>query len=123
MLSVARSRILCSGVMIFALMLCAPFAFAGTVDIFSSTTGTNNQTGTDIAIPVSPAWAPSGPGYEWISYGNTGCNTFVALTGRCTPGPQNPAGASGPLTSSNITATFYQTFTVTDTFDSGTLNV
>src|SRR5215469_15130060 len=113
-------------VLVLALVAGAPCASAGTVDIFSTTAGTNNQTGTDIAIPVTPAWAGAGPGYEWISYGNTGCNSFNPITGTCTPGPQNPLGVTGTITGPNPaapTAVFYQTFTVTDSFDSGNLYV
>jgi len=79
-------------------------------------------TGTNTGILPSPAWyvPPMGSQYEWISYGATGCNTFVALTGLCTPGPQNPPGTT---TTGTPTATFYQTFTITDAVDSGTLFV
>lgn len=125
MLSFAGSRYIWLG-LVTALILCIPGQFggvasAGTVDIFSGgQSGTNNQGGTNVGVLVSPAWAAAGAGYEWISYGQTGCNMFVALTGTCTPGPQNPAGTT---VNSTPTATFYQTFTVTDSFDSGTLNV
>ena len=48
------------------------------------------------------------------------------LTGRCTPGPQNPAGVVGTITGPDAvapTAVFYQTFTITDSFDTGNLYV
>jgi len=108
----------------------APFggtALAGTVDIFSDAgQGTNNQTGINIAIPPSPAWAAAGSGYEWISYGNTGCNNYNPLTGRCTPGPDNPPAASGPITGPDAvapTAVFYQTFTILDASAGGILDI
>ena len=130
MLSVARSRVIVFGLMVLAAMLVVPVnvAVAGTVDIFSNLTNeSNNITGTDVAIPVSPAWAPTtGPGYVWVSYGNTGCNTFVTLTGICTPGPQNPAGVVGTITGPEAvapTAIFYKTFTITDAFDAGDLHI
>ena len=126
MLSFAGSRNIWLGVFVTALIACIPAYFggvasAGTVDIFSNgQSGTNNEGGTNVNVAVSPAWAVAGPGYEWISYGATGCNMFVALTGTCTPGPQNPVGTT---VDSTPTATFYQTFTITDSFDSGTLDV
>ncbi len=132
MLSVARSRVFWLGILMPALMVCIPaqfggVAFAGTVDIFSNLVNeSNNITGTDVAIPVTPAWAPAGPGYEWVSYGATGCNTFVALTGTCTPGPANPPGVTGVITEPNPvapTAIFYKTFTTVDAFDSGVLDI
>jgi hypothetical protein len=96
-------------------------AVAGTVDIFSGAqSGTNNISGTNTGIPVSPVWAAPPVGAEWISYGATGCNTFVALTGRCTPGPANPPGTT---VTGTPTAIFYQTFTITDAFDYGNLMV
>jgi hypothetical protein len=98
-------------------------ALAGTVDIFSGPqSGSNNIAGANTGVMASPAWyvPPSGSPFEWISYGDTGCNTFVALTGRCTPGPANPAGTT---TTGTPTAIFYQTFTITDAFDSGNLMV
>jgi PEP-CTERM motif-containing protein len=125
MLSVAGTRgvILC---LLVATVVCLP-AFAGTVDIFSNLTSeSNNITGTDVAIPVSPAWAPAGPGYEWVSYANTGCNSYNAMTGICTPGPDNPAGVVGTITEPDpvaATAVFYKTFTITDPSDSGYLDI
>jgi len=117
MLSDAGSRAMLLCLLLSVFLVGIP-AFAGTVDVFSNLINeTNSVTGTDVAIPVSPAWAPEGPGYEWISYGNTGCNTYVALTGICTPGPQNPAGITGPITSVAPTAIFYKTFTVTGSQD------
>jgi hypothetical protein len=67
----------------------------------------------DVAISASPAWAPSGMGYEWVSYAATGCNTFVALTGVCTPGVFNPPASTGPITlptPSTPTASFFNIF-------------
>jgi hypothetical protein len=67
----------------------------------------------DVAITVSPAWEPNGMGYEWVSYAATGCNTFVALTGICTPGVDNPAAAAGAITlptPSTPTAIFFNQF-------------
>jgi hypothetical protein len=115
------------GFLLAALIVSIPAQFggvalAGTVDIFSGpSNGSNSVTGTNTGVAVSPSWAvPSGPGYEWISYGDTGCNTYVALTGRCTPGPENPMGTT---VTSSPTAIFYQTFVITDALDSGILNV
>lgn len=125
MLLVARSRVISLVVLVSALILLAPFAIAGTVSpnltgcpsgdvcVFSNATGTTNQApGTEVAVPVSPAWQAAGMGYSWISYNNTGCNTFVPTTGMCTPGPENPSGVTGPYTTANATAIFYQTFTL-----------
>jgi len=126
------SRGICLALLLSALIVVNPAGFggkatAGTVDIFSNLVNeSNNITGTDIAIPVSPAWAPEGPGYVWVSYGNTGCNTFVAMTGICTPGPSNPAGVTGQITwpgAVTPTAIFYKTFTITDASDAGNLDI
>lgn len=126
MRSVAGSHAFWLGVVVAVLIAGTPaqfggVAWAGTVDIFSGPqSGSNNITGTNTGITPSPAWASGGPGFEWISYGDTGCNTFVVLTGRCTPGPDNPVGTT---TTGTPTAIFYQTFTITDAFDSGNLLV
>jgi hypothetical protein len=126
MLSVVGSRSILLSLLVSALVLGIP-AYAGTVDVFSNLTNESNSvTGTDVAIPVSPAWAPSGMGYEWISYGNTGCNFFNSQNGICTPGPENPAGVVGTITGPDAvapTAVFYKTFTITDAFDSGNLQI
>jgi PEP-CTERM motif len=126
MLSVVGSRSILLSLLVTALVLGIP-AFGGTVDIFSNLTNESNSvTGTNVAIPVSPAWAPGGMGYEWISYGSTGCNIFNADSGTCSPGPENPAGVVGTITGPDAvapTAVFYKTFTITDAFDSGNLQV
>ena len=97
-------------------------ASAGTVDLFSNAgTGTNNITGTNTAVVVSPVWAPGGSDYGWISYNaGTGCNTFNPLTGLCTPGSENPPGTT---VTGTPTATFYETFTISDVSDIGNLSV
>lgn len=132
MFSVARSRVFGFGIIASAFLAVVPAQFgnvaaAGTVDIFSNLTNeTNNITGTDVAIPVTPAWAPSGPGYVWISYGNTGCNTYNPTNGLCTAGPANPPGVVGTITGPSAvapTAIFYKTFTITDASDSGDLHI
>ncbi len=132
MLLIARSRVIWLALLVVALIVGNPAGFggtaaAGTVDIYSNLVNeSNNITGTDIAIPMSPAWAPPGPGYEWVSYGNTGCNTYVALTGICTSGPANPVGVTGQITwpgAVSPTAIFYKTFTITDSSDSGDLDI
>jgi hypothetical protein len=96
-------------------------AIAGTVDIWSTPNlGSNNKTGTNASVIVSPAWAiPTSSSYEWISYGDTGCNAFVALTGYCTAGPGNPAATT---VGGTPTAIFYQTFTLANA-SSGDLDV
>jgi hypothetical protein len=125
MQSVASSRSIWLGLLASVLIagIPAPFggvACAGTVTVASGVQGTNSVSGTNAPVYVSPAWAPAGPGYEWISYGATGCNTYNPLTGRCTPGPQNPVGTT---VTGAPTAIFYQTFTITDSLDNGTLNI
>ncbi len=128
MTSVAGSRSIWLGLLVAVLIAGIPAQFggvamAGTVDIFSGpNSGTNNISGTNTGIPVSPVWAAP-PCWRWSGFphGATGCNTFlVALTGRCTPGPQNPPGTT---VTGTPTAVFYQTFTVTDAFDAGNLMV
>jgi len=124
---VAGSRTIWLGLLVSSLIAGIPARFggaalAGTVDIFSEAgIGSNNITGNNVAIPVSPVWAvPASSQYEWISYGETGCDIFNPSTGLCTPGPQGPPGttiAEGP------TATFYQTFLISDPYDSGNLYV
>jgi hypothetical protein len=126
MASVVGSRITWLGLLVSALVASIPAQFggvasAGTIELFSQPgTGSNNVSGTNVGIMVSPAWAIPPTGAEWISYGATGCNTFVALTGLCTPGPQNPMGTT---IGGTPTAVFYQTFTVTDLLDTGVLDV
>jgi len=117
MQSVAGSRAMWLGLTVSALVAGVPSQFggvatAGTVDIFSQPgQGSNNITGANVGIPPSPAWAiPANSSYNWISYSNTGCNTYVPLSGRCTPGPNNPPGTT---VTGTATATFYQTFTLT----------
>jgi len=83
-----------------------------TVDIYSNPagSGSNNQTGANVAIPPSPVWAlPTNSNYGWISYGATGCSDFNAFTGFCTAGPLSPPGTT---VTSTPTAVFYQTFTL-----------
>jgi len=134
MTSVAGLRTIWFGLLVSILIAAIPAQFggsalAGTVDIYSGPeSGNNNINGTNTGILVSPAWyvPPNGSPYEWISYGDTGCNTFVALTGRCTAGPQNPAGVSGTITGptpATPTAIFYETFSITDASDFGDLYV
>jgi len=81
----------------------------------------------DVTITVSPAWAPNGMGYEWVSYAATGCNTFVVLTGVCTPGVDNPPGSTGIITlpdPSTPTASFFNIFTLPSGYTfTGTLDV
>lgn len=126
MSSVSEMRTIWLGLLVSGLIAGAPAqfggaAYAGTVDIFSQPgTGSNNVSGTNVGIPPSPAWALAPIGAEWISYGATGCNTFVPLTGICTPGPANPPGYTNPA---DPTATFYLTFTVTGAAVSGVLDV
>lgn len=125
-MKLAGSRTIWLALLVFFLVAAIPAQFggsasAGTVDLLSGPqSGSNSINGSNTGIVVSPAWAASGPGFEWISYGNTGCNEFIALTGLCTPGPENPAGTN---VTSTPTATFYQTFTITDALDHGTLFV
>lgn len=121
MASLAGPRTLWLAVVVSILSL-AGVASAGTVDIFSTPgSGSNNISGTNIGIPVSPVWAvPTSSQYEWISYGETGCNSFNAQTGTCTPGPQNPVAST---VGGTPTAIFYQTFVITDALDSGFLYV
>ncbi len=117
---VAGSRTICLGLFLSVLMVAIP-AFAGTVDIFSGPqSGSNNITGSNTGIVVSPAWAAAPMGAEWISYGNTGCNTYVAFNGTCTPGIANPGATT---VTGTPTAIFYQTFNITDARDFGTLDV
>jgi hypothetical protein len=122
MIPVARFRIVCLGVLLAALMAGIPaqlgwIAEAGTIDFASAPgTGTNSISGTNYAIVPAPAWAVGG-GTQWISYAaNTGCYQ----PGACGGGPGQPVAALPPLLSSNVTATFYQTFTVRDPIDTGT---
>src|ERR1700691_1355056 len=85
-------------------------AHATTFDFWSESSSGSNNHGTNMAVIPSPAWAtPTGPEVEWISYTDSGCNTFVAATGRCTPGPGNPVGTT---VTGVPTAIFYQTFTL-----------
>jgi hypothetical protein len=96
-------------------------AYAGTVDIWSDPSkGSNNITGNNTSVIWSPVWAdPTSSNYEWISYADTGCNTFVPSSGKCTPGPSNPVGTT---VNGTPTAIFYQSFTLT-TASSGSLDV
>jgi len=116
MRSVAGSRTIWLCLLVSALVAGIPARFggvasAGTVDIFSQPgQGSNNQTGANVGIPPSPAWAiPASSSYNWISYGNTGCNNYVPITGTCTPGPDNPPATT---VTGTPTAVFYQSFTL-----------
>jgi len=129
MLSIARSRTFWLAVFVSVVIAGVPAQFgglasAGTVDIYSTAgSGSNSVNGTNISLAatVSPAWAiPGSSDYGWISYDATGCNTYVVATGLCTPGAANPVATT---VSDAPTAIFYQTFTVTDASDSGTVNV
>jgi len=113
-----------SGTLLFGLVAAIPAQFgglaaAGTVDVFSSAvTGSNNMGGTNFAINPAPAWATPPAGSAWISYNpNTGCAT--PPSGPCGNGIDQPAAwTSGPAT-----ATFYQTFTISDPLDSGFITI
>lgn len=129
MLSVARSRTFWLAVLVSGVVAGVPAQFggvasAGTVDIYSNGgSGSNSVNGsnTSLSATVSPAWAvPGSSSYGWISYGATGCNTYDSATGFCLAGPANPVATT---VSGAPTAIFYQTFTVTDPSDSGTVNV
>jgi hypothetical protein len=125
--SAAGLRSISWGVLVLALVAGFPAQFggmatAGTIDIWSAPNlGSNDRTGTNTSVLVSPAWAvpTNSNDYEWISYTDTGCNTFVVATGRCTPGPGNP---SATTVTGTPTAIFYQTFTLTGAA-SGNLDV
>ncbi|MGA3040890.1 MAG: PEP-CTERM sorting domain-containing protein [Bryobacteraceae bacterium] len=132
MQSVGSARTIRLALLVSGLIACIPAQFGGvakaepitTVDIFSLPgMGSNNISAygnTNVSILVSPAWAvPSSSQYGWISYTQTGCDTFDAASGRCTPDANSPPGTtvSGPAT-----ATFYQPFTLT-TASSGYLDV
>lgn len=114
--------------LVFGLVAGIPATYAGIIDINSATDPTNqwNNIGPDVAIPVSPAWQPSGAGYEWISYASTGCNLFDPMTGICVAGPDNPLAAVGPIAGSSPadpTATFFYLFALTDDFNTGSITV
>jgi len=104
---------------------------AGVITINSDLTnepnngGPSGTAGSDVAIPVSPVWVSAGTGYMWISYANTGCNTFNPVNGRCAE-QVSPAGPSGPITGPGAvapTAIFYKTFTLPNAFNTGTIQV
>jgi len=121
MQSVRVSRTLWLSLFVSALVAVIPAPFGGvatagpitTVDIFSLPgQGSNSITVDNIGVLVSPTWAtPATSDYAWISYAQTGCNFFDTGTGRCTPGTDNPPGTS---VGGTPTATFYQTFTLTE---------
>ena len=110
-----------------------PDARASIIDIDSNTAGLGEYNfaplgnGNDVAIAVSPNWTPAGSGYEWVSYANTGCNTFVVLTGACTAGPDNPMAVAGDVTldgnTAPPTAVFFNQFNLDDGTYSGSLSV
>jgi len=118
-----RWRIVLLSTLLFGLMAAIPAQFgglaaAGVIDLYSSAgTGTNNMGGTNFAINPVPVWATSA-GSAWISYNpNTGCAT--PPSGPCGNGIDQPsAWTSGPAT-----ATFYQTFTISDPIDSGSITI
>jgi|SRR5580658_91947 hypothetical protein len=95
-------------------------ASAGTVDIWSSPdVGSNNITGTNTSVAVAPSWAiPANPDYEWISYGDTGCDAFGAGHS-CAAGPASPVATT---VTGTPTAIFYQTFTLSSA-SAGSLDV
>jgi len=119
-----RPNVVWQAVVLFCLVAAAPVHFggvavAGTIDISSwGGVGTNNMGGTNFAVNAAPVWATPPGGSEWISYNaNTGCTNFPS--GPCGGGlDQPPAWTTGPAT-----ATFYQTFTISDPVDIGSLTV
>jgi PEP-CTERM motif-containing protein len=92
------------------LFVSALVASAGTIDIWSSAgTGSNNITGTNTSVLAAASWAiPVNADYEWISYGDTGCNS-LGSGGSCASSPANPAATT---INGTPTAIFYQTFTL-----------
>lgn len=116
---VGRSRVAWLGALVSGIVLAIPaqiggIATASTINIFSfAGTGTNNVTGTNVAVTPAPGWALPPAGSQWISY----------AVGTGFGGSAQPGAATPPLTGANATAVFYQTFTITDPSDSGTLYV
>ncbi|MFN7995626.1 MAG: PEP-CTERM sorting domain-containing protein [Bryobacteraceae bacterium] len=112
-----------------ALAMMLPAAYGSIVNVTVNsdlTSESNNITGTDVAILAAPAWAPAGPGYEWISYAQTGCNGFDFLTQRCTPEESNPAAATGSITGTNPTpptAIFTKSFYLPGDTNTGTISI
>jgi PEP-CTERM motif len=118
--SAAGFRSIPLGVSLLVAAQCGGVAAASTIDIWSAPNyGSNNKTGTNVSVVSPPAWATSSNAndYEWISYGDTGCNS--STINPCTPGPNNPPATT---VGGTPTAIFYQTFTLT-TASSGTLDV
>lgn len=127
MVSMGGMRFCGLGLLVAALGVGIPSATASIIDINSDLTNeSNNMSPADVGIPISPSWAPYGTGYEWISYANTGCNTFDPVTGVCTPGSDNPAAATGNILwngGATPTATFYKTFVLPNAYNSGTISI
>src|ERR1700722_6115826 len=103
MLSANGFRSFGLGLGILVLAVGVPAAQASIIDISSRTHDPgefNSATGgPDEFVTAAPSWAPAGMGYGWVSYAaDTGCNTFVVLTGACTPGADNPAAVMGNIT-------------------------
>ena len=113
--------------LISGLVVGIPATYAGIIDINSGTDANQwNNTGANVAIPVSPAWQPSGVGYEWISSAQTGCNLFDPITGVCQPGTDNPAAAVGTITglsAVNPTAIFFYNLVLPDDVNTGSITV
>jgi hypothetical protein len=94
-------------------------AAASSIDIWSSAgVGNNNITGTNVSIAPAPVWAPASEGYEWISFGDTGCSSVIASGNGCVPGVATPA----TTITGTPTAIFYQTFTLSSA-SAGSLDV
>jgi hypothetical protein len=125
MKTAAGFRTVRMGLLASALIAAIPAHFgglasAGTIDIWSSPgSGSNNITGSNASVEAAPSWAiPANPDYQWISYGDTGCNSPV-LGGACASSPANPAATN---IAGTPTATFYQTFTLSSA-SVGSLNI
>jgi hypothetical protein len=136
MLSAKGLSIFGFGLGVLVLGMGIPAAHASIIDVNSDAgpddyNVENGIENPDVAISVSPAWAVAGMGYEWVSYAQTGCNTFVAFSGVCTSTAANPPAVAGNITltgdggvPATPTAYFYNNFTLPagDSY-SGTLNV
>lgn len=116
------------GVLAGALLVALPMQ-ASTIT-FGSGDGvgeSNSVTGTDVAVPdLAPDWQPNSPNgitSMWISYADTGFS--VCLPGNVNPAPC-PANNVGTITLPNPVApaaTFYETFTLPDAFNTGFISV
>jgi PEP-CTERM motif len=102
--------------LLIAILMAVPSARASLITFNSGDEDGFNNFGANVPIPVSPVWDVSTTGAVWISYGDTGYP----------PGSDNPPAVVGSISGADPvapTAIFFETFTLPNGDNSGTISV